>query len=128
MTILNDLKDLLYTSGIFDDYGAHSYFGINDSNATFKGAIKWTAFKIGGGGRVDPIYGEPRIRLWIGGSTNNQSSRYSDANSIINFVNANPSNGAIIHILVQSDVNGPYSLEGGRSYFEINLRLTQARG
>ena len=127
MNLLEDLKSMLDDSGIFTGY-AHSYFGINDDNTTFKEADNWTAFKVEGGGSIDPIYGEPNIRLWIGGTRSGQKDRYDNANSIIDYMNANPKSGAIIHILVQSDIRGAFSLEGDRSYFQIDLRLTQSRG
>lgn len=128
MSLLTDLKDLIYTSGVFDDYTAHSYFGINDESVSFREADKWTAFKVDGGGSIDPIYGEPFVRLWIGGKDKHRAQFYNDVQSIIDFMNANYANGVIINILVQSDVNGPFSLSSGRSFFEINLRLTQKRG
>jgi hypothetical protein len=125
--LLEDLKQVIDNSGIFTDYEAHSYFGINDDSETFRNASKWTAFKVDGGGPVDPIYSEPNIRLWVGGSSSNNKTFYDDINSIIDFMNANYSNSKIMNILVQSDVNGPYSLSSGRSFFEIHLRLTQDR-
>lgn len=128
MSLLTDLKALIYASGIFDSYDAHSYFGINDESTTFLNATNWTAFKVDGGGKIDPLYGVPNIRLWIGGKNSNKSGRYSDMNSIVEYLLKNYQNGEIIGVVVQSDVNGPYALEGDRSYFEIHLRLTQKRG
>lgn len=127
MSLLDDLETLVYSSGLFAGY-EHSAFGINDGSSSFRDADNWTAFKVEGGGAIDPIYGEPNIRLWIGGSRSGQKDRYDKANSIIDFLNANPKSGAIIHILVQSDIRGAFSLEGDRSYFQIDLRLTQSRG
>ncbi|MBX2848957.1 MAG: hypothetical protein KTR16_11595 [Acidiferrobacterales bacterium] len=126
--ILDDLKAIIDDSGIFAGYGAHSFFGLNDANSAFKNASKWTSFKVDGGGRIDPIYGEPIVRLWVGGSSSTQLARYNDTQSIIDFMNANYASGKILNILVQSDVKGPFPLDGDRSYFEIHLRLTQSRG
>lgn len=126
--ILEDLKGILENSGIFADYDYHSYFGINDEIEAFKEATNWTAFKVDGGGQVDKLYGVPMVRLWLGGNIKNQLGRYNNMQSIIDFMNANYSNGSVMNIVVQSDVMGPFPLSGNRSYFEIHLRLTQNRG
>jgi hypothetical protein len=68
------------------------------------------------------------IRLWIGGTRSGQKNRYDTAQSVIDYMNADPQSGSLFHILVQSDVRGPFSLENDRSYFEIAVRLSQDRG
>ncbi len=125
--ILTDLKIHLYNSGLFDSYDAHSFFGINDDRKAFKEASNWTAFKRERGSVVDPAYGLPIVRLWIGGSRGLQASRDNTADQIVNYLTKNRQYGIIANIRVESDVNGPFSLSDDRSYHEIFLRLTQAR-
>jgi hypothetical protein len=125
--LLNDLKTHLYNSGLFDTYEAHSYTGINDENTLFTEADNWTAFKRDGGSIVDPSYGHPMIRLWMGGKRQGQADRDAVADSVIDYVNANPRYGIVNNIRVESDIKGPFSLSNNRSYYEVFLRLTQAR-
>lgn len=127
MSILDDLKTIVDNSGLFTGF-EHSYFGLNDENSSFKNADNWTAFKVDGGGSIDPVFGQPMIRLWTGGKRGFQLSRYNKLNAFINYVNANTQSGDIFHILVQSDIKGPFALSGDRSLFEIHLRLSQNRG
>ncbi len=125
--LLTDLKTHLYNSGFFDTYESHSYLGINDDNQTFREANNWTAFKRDGGSQVDPKFGHPIIRLWIGGKRQFQATRDGTIDSVVDYFNANPRYGIVNNIRVESDIHGPFALSDDRSYHEIYLRLTQAR-
>ena len=127
MSLLEDLKTIVDASGLFTGF-EHSYFGLNDESSSFLNADNWTAFKVDGGGSIDPAFGQPMVRLWAGGKRGSQLSRYNKLNAFINFVNDNTQSGDIFHILVQSDIKGPFARSGDRSLFEIHLRLSQNRG
>jgi len=125
--ILDELYEHIVSSGIVDDY-VKRLLHASDGDELFNQAQKFMLIRPDGGPTPEDIQGFPVFRVSLGGRSSNMVSIYKDAQSIINFVNANRVSGSIFNIVVLSDVSPAFQMSDDRIYFEINLQVFQNRG
>lgn len=126
MTISADLISHIITSNLFDDYYP-VLDGIRDDIQDFRKAKKFLTVRRAGGGKIDPVYGEPIYQVMVGGSQQHRAEFEQRIDDLVDWLNSRYTSGAIANIFVSTNMVGPIQLSENRVYFMIVLQLSVGR-
>lgn len=115
MTTMEQLWE--HISSLMTGY-EHQFFFLSDRNPNSKLCV----IRPQGGPRPVPkIIGYPSFQVWLVGSGKDQLTNYRKCLEIIDYIGGNWSSGGVPAFRVLSEPQGPFLLDQGRHYFELNI-------